>query len=815
MITVGARPICLLIVEDSDSDAQFLEESLNRSSPGQFYFTRVETLAEALAQLKQARFDVMLLDLSLPDSTGRETFVRARAEAPEMPIVVLTGAAGERTGLEAVRQGVQDYLLKGQADGAQTVRALRYAIERQRAETELRRARNELEARVAERTRDLQRSVEVLQQEIATRVQTEQALRDSEERYRTLFEAAPVGISISNYRGDIIAFNRCLCALAGVRPEEAKALRAADFYALPGERRRLLAQVRKGGRVRRCEVPLKRVDGSTLQGLLSMEEVRVGQEKVLLTIVQDITRQKQNERQVEGVRQLLELFATKTTRRAYAEAVVRLLSEWTHCRCAGIRLAGSNGHLPYAASRGYSAGFLAQETCLALNTADCPCARIFRGRPLASDAPFTSRQGSFWCNHAGHFAEQFYAEPGSRACLPCLKAGYESLAHTPILHQGRLLGTIHLADTRPGRFPAETVSFVESVSPIIGEALHRFEVEESLLESEHRFRSMFERHDAAMLLVDPESGAIEDANPAAAAFYGYSRERLRKMRFAALCAAPPATVRSLGQPDSQELPGCVALPHRLANGQVRTVEIHSSPVEVKGRRLLFSIIYDFTERKLLEKQILDIGEAERQRIGQDLHDSLGGILGGAALLSKALARRIAARAKADATVAEEVVRCINNAMGQARAISRGLFPAELSAEGLVAGLREFAAETSKRSGIACRLRADEGFSIPDASVASHLFRIVQEAVSNALRHGKARQVLIHLARRADHLLLEIRDDGKGLRGRGPTRRGLGFRTMQYRADAIGAHFSVRSDGGRGTVVSCQLPAAQVERAVAA
>ena len=136
-------PINILLVEDSPSDAALLQESLNQVGPGQFQFTHVETLAEGLSQLSQGRFDVMLLDLSLPDSTGRETFLRARAAAPQTPIVVLTGAGGEPIGLEAVRQGIQDYLLKGKTDGAQTARAIRYAIERQRAETELRRARDE------------------------------------------------------------------------------------------------------------------------------------------------------------------------------------------------------------------------------------------------------------------------------------------------------------------------------------------------------------------------------------------------------------------------------------------------------------------------------------------------------------------------------------------------------------------------------------------------------------------------------------------------------------------------------------------------
>ena len=496
---------------------------------------------------------------------------------------------------------------------------------------------------------------------------------------------------------------------------------------------------------------------------------------------------------------------TRTSRQAYVDSVVRFLSEWSGCRCAGIRLLDNSGRIPYAACLGYSRAFLKLENCLSLDTADCPCSRVFRGRPLASDAQFTSRKGSFFCNRASGFAEQFCADPSKRTELACLHAGYESLAHSPIYYRGQLFGTIHLADPRQDRFPPETVTFIESVAPLIGEALHRFQIEESLAESEHRFRSMFERHAAAMLLVEPETGAIVDANPAAAAFYGYARARLQAMRIEELNTLPPRVVAAQRERALRGEQSFFVFPHRLASGEIRTVEIHSSPVQVKGRPILFSIIHDITERKRLEKEILDIGETERQRIGQDLHDSLGGMLTGAALLSKALAHRLEAKEIAEAAVAEEVVRGINDAIGQTRAIARGLFPAELSAAGLVAGLRELAAETTKRSGISCRLRADRRVLVADTSVASHLFRIAQEAISNAIRHGKPRHIMLRLARSGEQVLLEVRDDGKGLPARPPTGKGLGFRTMNYRANLIGAQFAVGSGDGRGTVVSCLLP----------
>jgi len=167
----------ILLVEDSTSDALVLQASLAESGQADFDFTHVECWEDAVTCLRDNPFDVLLLDLSLPDTTGRDTFVRARAAAPHLPIVVLTGQANEALGLEAVRQGVQDYLVKGQAYGRQTVRAIRYAIERKQAEEALKRTEaalreseqqlrewnQELERRVTERTATLAETVSDLE----------------------------------------------------------------------------------------------------------------------------------------------------------------------------------------------------------------------------------------------------------------------------------------------------------------------------------------------------------------------------------------------------------------------------------------------------------------------------------------------------------------------------------------------------------------------------------------------------------------------------------------------------------------------------
>jgi signal transduction histidine kinase len=166
----------ILLVEDDPAQARLLREILTEAGETPFQVTRVAQLAEAGQVLAGDPFDILLLDLSLPDSVGLDTLRRARALAPHTPLCVLTNLDNETLGIEAVRQGAQDYLVKGQADRRQLVRAIRYAIERHRAEEELVRYRDGLEELVAQRTAALAETNEALQGQAVERLRAENAL---------------------------------------------------------------------------------------------------------------------------------------------------------------------------------------------------------------------------------------------------------------------------------------------------------------------------------------------------------------------------------------------------------------------------------------------------------------------------------------------------------------------------------------------------------------------------------------------------------------------------------------------------------------
>ena len=219
--------------------------------------------------------------------------------------------------------------------------------------------------------------------------QPREALQESEERYRALIEAAPVGIGLSTLEGKVLVFNRRLCELSGLTAEEALKLPADWFYVERKDRDRLVFQLRAKGKVSEQEVLYRCKDGSHLLCLVSMQLVRLARRDVVLTIVQDITRQKKAERHLEGLVALLSLFSAKPSRRDYLDAVVRLLRTWCQCQCVGIRLFEAGGLMPYAAQVGFKRLFLQHENTLQNDCQRvCVCAGVGRKSPTRRFAGF-------------------------------------------------------------------------------------------------------------------------------------------------------------------------------------------------------------------------------------------------------------------------------------------------------------------------------------------------------------------------------------------------------------------------------------------
>ncbi len=214
---------------------------------------------------------------------------------------------------------------------------------------------------------------------------------------------------------------------------------------------------------------------------------------------------------------------------------------------------------------------------------------------------------------------------------------------------------------------------------------------------------------------------------------------------------------------------------------------------------------DITERKMLERELIDASNREQRRLGHDLHDDLSQWLTGIHLESRALSMSLKSKSESDAARAEKIVSWASEALQRTRMLVRGMAPSAIETGGLTDALRDLASNAEKMFRIRCQCICDDSVAISNPDLALHLYRIAQEALSNAIRHSEATEVLLRLEASTDgRANLVIRDNGKGLPNPLPKDSGMGLRIMRYRAGLIGATVDFHPDPDGGTEIVCSI-----------
>ena len=635
----------------------------------------------------------------------------------------------------------------------------------------------------------------------------------------------------------------------------------------------------------------------------------------------------------DATRELLHLFATATTRRIYLDSVRDLLGRWTGCQCVGIRLVDPRNQIPYESYRGFDQAFWEQENWLHLDRDQCVCVRVIKGAPEPQDMPYVSPGGSFVCSHADEMIGRLNPQEIQRFRGVCMKAGFGSVAVLPLRYRSQIIGAIHLADRECGKFRQGIIEFIEAVSPLIGEATHRFNMEQSLRQSHELLERTFESIDLYLAYMDrdfrfirvnrgyaeidghtpdyyvgrnhfdlfpnPENERIfrrvvETGEPyfVLAKPFEYARNpergttywdwslqpikaadgtvegvvlclvnvtdreqalaslREREVLFRAVfdqtfqfmallttegrvlelnrASTELLGLRQTGEhPFLWEVPGWggrrgparlkQAIPEAAAG---RTIQYETEVAGAGGRRVTIdfsvkpvrdasgAVAYllaegrDITARKQLERQLLEVSSREQRRIGQDLHDVLGQNLTGLAFINRVLEQKLSQKRLAEAEDAARIGNGIRQAIAQARALARGLCPIDQKADGLMMALQALAGNVTEFYGISCLFQSNKPVLLADMAAAMHLYHIAQEAVNNAIKHGKADQIRIGLHDDGDSFHLSIRDNGIGISARSQTTGGLGLNIMRYRAGMIGASLEVKRHPEGGTLVTC-------------
>ena len=238
---------------------------------------------------------------------------------------------------------------------------------------------------------------------------------------------------------------------------------------------------------------------------------------------------------------------------------------------------------------------------------------------------------------------------------------------------------------------------------------------------------------------------------------------------------------------------------------VRALRRLHDDVEELAKARSAQLVAEIEARERLEQELVHISEREQRRVGHDIHDSLCQHLTGTALAGQVLAQSLRAQEHSAANSAARVVELIEDGITLSRHLARGLNSVGRSGDGLMEALEDFAASTTDLFKISCSFECPMPVLIGDVHTAEHLYRIAQEAVGNAIKHGRAKNILVRLEASKGGKRLRIIDDGIGRPPFDTDGKGMGLRIMSYRAARIGANFSIRRREPNGAIVSCFLP----------
>lgn len=379
-----------------------------------------------------------------------------------------------------------------------------------------------------------------------------------------------------------------------------------------------------------------------------------------------------------------------------------------------------------------------------------------------------------------------------------------------------LWGALHWFLTRRVRLlltNAQAALSGKPIGPPLAGSDEFAEISRAVRESSSRFHQLTETINDVFYMVCADRSNVLYVSPAYEKVWGRSIANLMENPNDWLQAIPEEDreqVMHMHEPLHHGAPA-VTMEYRLRlpDGTMRWIENRSYPVyDERGNLCRISgLATDVTERQHLQSELVNIAERERRRIGHDLHDDLCQRLAAIKLKCEALTEALKRGEMPEPSQAETVSSCIAEATAQCRNIARGLSPVDLTGEGLMAAVEKLVASTESLHEVACFFYCPQPVIVESNSTAVHLYRIAQEFLNNAVRHGKPERIEVRLEMKNGVVRIEVVNDGLPYEEPGLHNHGMGLKILHYRAGAIGATIRIqgRSDGIPGTIAVCQAP----------
>lgn len=865
-------PVRIVLLEDSDDDVEIIRKELARSDIN-FQLRAVSSRSDFEAALG-SQPDIVLSDYWLPELSGEQALAICKARCPEARFILLSGHLKEDFVIRALKQGADDFVVKSRLSrlGPAVHKALSEMAEKKRL--------NEVENKLA----------------------------GTEEQFRTLFSAAPIGLAVLSSQGEIRQINSALGRMLRFENAEWSGKSIYEFMA-PQAQDKLKSLVQdlidSTSLDFHCEEQFITQDDRKVWAQISVSKVPAGREgNYLILTLTDVTREKQKARFEALLAKLDRALSAAHDLEKAKRSILETITEAIPCNGAWVF---------FAMCEGTPENILGQE-----------------GRPPNCWQSTIPLESETWKN-----IKVALANPGTEQSavlgrlLPQHNTG--SLLWVPLLVNNEIRGFL-AARSDASEDQPQRLHDLTRIANECSEALLRIQVTEELKESENRYRTVCEAvpigifeadlegkwtytnvrlrqvllresegclgkawfthifpEDAAEVVnswdhsveagtpwrtecrlvtrqgdirwvrvfATPRShldeplgrfiGTVEDVterrraesaslalanivnnasdaiiglspqgiivswNRGAERTYGYSAEEAINQPISILIpperkSEHPLTLLN----DENEIQDFETVRVRKDGKRINVSLTVSAVRDARGMLVGASAITrDITERKRIEQEVLDAVTNEQRRIGHDLHDGLGQFLTGLAFRAKMLADSLQEKKLEEFSDAAQLVDLLNSATSQTRALARGLDPIAVEAQEIAFALTQLAEQAELLMRVKCKTVLPQKRVNIFAFASLHLYRIAQESITNAVKHGNAKQIEIKLESSDEGVVLEVKDNGKGFNTEQIRASGIGLRILQYRARSIGGVLTINSIPGKGTSVRCFVPANQL------
>jgi PAS domain S-box-containing protein len=743
-----------------------------------------------------------------------------------------------------------------------------------------RREKAGLEEQVAARTSELQQANATLQTEIEERRQVQETLRESEERFRKVFENAATGIAITDWEARFDRCNPAYTALIGYSEPE---LRRIDFASLvhPEDREANLAEIHRlqAGDVPYFEIENRYVHKSGrpvwVRKWVSILPDKAGKPAYLMALVTDVTERRRTREALLESEERLRLFIKHAPAalamfdrqmrylavsrrwmtdyglgdgdiigRCHYDIFPEFAEPWraAHRRAlAGeivhadedrfVRADGSTQWLrwevrPWHTAAGAVGGIVIfTEDVTPRKRAEESLRESEQRLRLMADAlpvliAYIDADGRYQFNNAGY--EKWFGlsrdECKGRHMRDVLgEAAYDAIkehAEAALAGQHRTFEAIvpyQTAGTRgvlvnyiPHRNAAGKVL---GFYALIIDLSERRAAEEAVRNQEARLRAILNTAIDAIITID-RLGIIQSVNPGTVRMFGYEDAEMIGQNIKMLMPSPyrdehDEYLARFVKTGERHIIGVGREVMALRkDGSVFPVDLAVS--EIGELNLFAGIVRDISRRKELEREVVETVSLEQRRIGQDLHDSVGQELTALNLRADELAEIVRGDPADALKLLEQITRGLHRCRQELRSVLRGLLPVAVDSEGLMAALADLVHRTEQEGKVTCTFDCPEPVYVSDNLTATHLFLIAKEAVHNALKHARPREIHVSLYEADGGLILKVQDDGGGMPARLSESLGLGVRIMRNRAAILGGAVTIEPAQPRGTVVTCSI-----------